>query len=60
MKKAARDKLYSLVAIVALLLYWEPLLEVWRASLQADHYSHIPLIPLISGFLVWWDRKRIF
>jgi exosortase len=41
-------------------LFYLPLTELLGLSLSNELYSHIPLIPLVSGFFLYWDRKSIF
>ena len=49
----------SLVA-VTLVAFWAPLGMLARFSFQHEHYSHIILIPLVSGSLLFLGRERIF
>jgi exosortase C (VPDSG-CTERM-specific) len=44
----------ALVAIFAL-----PIADLARASLSSDLYSYIPLVPLISAFLIWTNRRAL-
>lgn len=46
-------------AILVLCFAW-PLYHLVRFSLGSDLYSHIPLIPFISGYLVWQQRRALF
>jgi exosortase C (VPDSG-CTERM-specific) len=49
-----------LVVVVAILAaFLVPLRDLFRLSLSDELYSYIPLIPLISGFLVWMDRRKL-
>ena len=41
------------------LLFFAPLLRLLKFSLKEELYSHILLIPLISGYLIWVDRARL-
>lgn len=38
------------------LVFSRPLLAFARFAAQSDLYSHTLLIPLISGYLIWWKR----
>jgi exosortase C (VPDSG-CTERM-specific) len=51
----------SLVAVSLglLALFAMPLWQLLRLCLSDDFYSYIPLIPLISAFLVWIDRRKL-
>jgi exosortase C (VPDSG-CTERM-specific) len=46
---------------VALLcaLFCMPLVQLVALALESELYSHIPLIPLISIYMVWISRQRI-
>lgn len=44
-------------SIIALLMFYGPLKDLLRSSLHSDYYSHIVLIPLISGYLIYSKRK---
>jgi exosortase len=46
--------------LVSLFLFQQPLICLVRLSFRDELASHIPLIPVISGFLIYLDRKRIF
>lgn len=46
--------------ILALGLVYEPLKGIGALSLSSDYYSQIMLIPLVSAYLVYLDRKIIF
>lgn len=34
-----------------------PLLSWFRYALKDDLYSHVVMVPLIAGYLVWWHRR---
>lgn len=55
-----RMLLFSAVILAALAGFWAPLRSLWNLSLQSDTYSFIPLVPLISAALLYWERKRVF
>jgi exosortase len=46
------------VALVA--IFWEPLNSLVAITSQSPQYSHIILVPLISLFLVFFERRKIF
>lgn len=46
--------------LLSLLLFREPLTSLARLSFQDELASHVLLIPLISAFLIYLERKQIF
>jgi exosortase len=40
--------------------FWQPLAALYMLTKQQDHYSHIVLIPLLSVYAFYADRKTIF
>ena len=46
--------------LISGVVFWRPLVGLANLSLRDENSSHIPLIPLISGFLIWLQRRRIF
>lgn len=48
------------LVVCAVIGFWAPLRSLWNLSQQSDTYSFIPLIPLISAALLYWERKRVF
>lgn len=55
-----RSVTFLLVSAVAIALYYIPLLSLYRFSVNDGTFSYIPLIPLVSGFLIFQRRKEIF
>ena len=51
---APRSLWYALAAVA--ILFAEPLVALTRFALTSDRYSHILLIPLISGYAAWQLR----
>lgn len=48
------------VATGALVLLFSPFLfRLFRFALDSNLYSHIPLMPVIAGYLIWQDRDRL-
>lgn len=41
-------------------MFWKPLLTLLSLSFSDEHYSHIALIPALSFYLLYSERKRIF
>ena len=59
-KKATRVILFFLFSLGILILSYSSLIELVGLSLQNNHYSHIPLIPVISGCFLYVRRRKIF
>jgi len=51
---------YALLCILPLSLGWNLTSLVASTALTSDTYTYIPLIPLVSVFLIYAERKRIF
>jgi exosortase len=51
---------FALACLVPLILTWDATRQFATLVLKDDTYSHIPLIPLVSGFLIYTNRQRIF
>ena len=53
--------LAKMVAVTAALviLFARPISDLARVSMSSDLYSYIPLVPLISAFLVWTKRRAL-
>ena len=39
--------------------FWQPLIALFPLKQQQEHYSHIVLIPWLSLFVLFLDRKAI-
>ena len=50
----------SLLASIAVVLFQQPLSSLASLSFKDERSSHVLLIPLISAFLIYLERKRIF
>ena len=52
----------SFIAFIALgvVLYWTPIADLSHLVNKSELYSHIPLIPIVSGYFLVADRKDIF
>jgi exosortase len=59
---AATPRNVGFVALIVatVVAFAAPLTRLTHLALQYEHYSHIVLIPAISGFLLVRDRPRIF
>jgi exosortase len=49
-----------LLCAVPLILVWQPMRLVFALALQNDTYTHIPLIPMVSLFLIYSERRSVF
>ncbi len=60
---APRDAWFLLLVVTTVAWFWRPLTTVVAMSLQYgryEHYSHIVLIPFISLYLLYDNRRAIF
>jgi exosortase len=55
-----RHVLFLLFVLLMLVVFYSPLRQLLAMTFRNELYSHIPLIPLVSGFFLFWDRKSIF
>ena len=60
MQTMKRNILFILSILTSLVVFYGPLRQLLGMSMHNELYSHIPLIPLVSGFFLYWDRKSIF
>src|SRR5829696_5101863 len=51
--------IFSFVLIIVSLLSLRPLLNLAALVLSDSLYSHIPLIPLVSAYLIWLKRHEM-
>ena len=56
----ARNGLSLLLLLAAVAWFWHPLVSLFDLTQQQEHYSHIVLIPFLSLYLLYLDRKAIF
>src|SRR5215204_1120358 len=56
---AARTKTLAVLSVALVLCFGEPLYQLARFSMHSDLYSHILLMPFISGYLVWLQRRDL-
>ena len=59
-KNQARVLGFVLVSILPTALVWVSMRSLAAITLRSDTYSHIPLIPVVSFYLIFSERKRIF
>ena len=51
---------FVVLGIASVVLFWKPLRELAMLSLSSDPYSYILLIPFISAFFLFLERRKIF
>lgn len=56
---AQRNRIFLLLFLATCLWFWEPLHELWLFALREESFSHIVLIPLISGYLLIVKRATL-
>jgi exosortase len=49
-----------LMCVVPMALAWDSMHALFALAFKDDTYSHIPLIPLVSLFLIYVERRSIF
>ena len=52
--------LFAVLAVASIALFWRTLRELAALSLSADAYSYILLIPVISAFVLYLERQKVF
>ncbi|MBN2688289.1 MAG: archaeosortase/exosortase family protein [Deltaproteobacteria bacterium] len=55
-----RNLLFAVCCIVALFIFFGPLEELTKFSIHSQFYSHIWLIPFVSLYFFFTERKKIF
>lgn len=55
-----RHAAFAGIIAVSMILYWRTLSELVKYAFADESYSHIVIIPLISLFLLYTERERIF
>jgi len=55
-----RHLLFLLLTLLAVLMGYTPLGDLLRLTDHKEYYSHILLIPLVSGYFFYTGRKAIF
>lgn len=46
--------------VIALFLFWPSLISALGLAIHSDRYLQVALAPLVTSFLIFWDRKTIF
>jgi exosortase len=58
---AQRRNLLALLLLFATVAwFWQPLVTLFFLTQQQEHYSHIVIIPWLSLYVLYLDRKAIF
>jgi exosortase len=57
---STRYLLFAALCIIALLLFWPSLASAFTLGFNNDRYLQVAVAPLLTGFLILWDRKAIF
>ena len=55
-----RNILFLFFNVVTIIMFYAPMRNLIVLSLRNEYYSHIILIPLISGYFMYLRRKAIF
>lgn len=55
-----RDWTFLIVTVVVLAATVPPIIGFLRSSRPSDYYSHIPLIPVVSAYLIARRRREMF
>jgi exosortase len=55
-----RNILFIFFNVIAIVMFYAPMKELITLSFHNELYSHIVLIPLISGYFIYSARKKIF
>jgi exosortase len=58
--RTRRDACFVAVVLVSIVLYWKPIGELVSLAFSDESYSHILLIPFLSLFLLYTERKTVF
>lgn len=51
---------FALVSVLPAALIWLSIRSLAAITLRSDTYSHIPLIPVVSFYLIYSERERVF
>ena len=55
-----RNGLFFLLLLAVVALFWQPLVSLFSLTQEQEHQSHIVLIPCLSLYVLYLDRKAIF
>lgn len=51
---------FAVLGVASVVLFWRTLRELAALALSADAYSYILLIPVISAFVLYLERRKVF
>jgi hypothetical protein len=54
-----RNGLFLVQLLIAIAVFWPPLSDLYRLTQKQSHYSHLLLIPLVSLYVFYLNRKVI-
>ena len=57
---SSRAMLFCVFSFVTIVIFYDPFRELISLSFQSELYSHIILVPLVSGYFVFIRRKALF
>lgn len=55
-----RNKLFLLATIASIIAFRDPFQKLFYLSFNNELYSHIFIIPLVSGYLIYSGKKELF
>ena len=55
----SRNVLSVILLLALVICFWQPLSALYTLTQQQEHYSHIVLIPWLSLYVLYLDRKAI-
>lgn len=55
-----RNVLFSVFSVLAFIMAYAPLKALYFSPATREYYSHIVLIPLVSMYLLYQERRKIF
>jgi len=55
-----RNAIFTLLTVLAGWMAYSPLRDLLTSTTKSEYYSHILLIPLVSGYFIYTGRKAIF
>jgi exosortase len=55
-----RNALFLFFVGLSILMFYHPMKMLIESSLDNEMYSHIILVPLVSIYLIWIERREIF
>lgn len=58
-RPSAQLRKFFLATSVLVLCFGKPLFDLLRLAAKDDLYSYIPLIPMVSFYLVWLQKKKL-